>query len=107
MSNVDEMRWRLLQERLGKIYRQVQESAKLPAGTLPNQNVEILLRLAGATLALLEWHTIDGKGRCRVRSCARTRWVPWRTRQTCQVFSTVHFWMEQPLKIAQKSGRKR
>jgi len=108
MSNVDEMRWRLLRERLGKIYRQVQvhESAKLPASPIPDRNVEILLRLAGATLALLEWHTIDGKGRCRVRSCARAQWVPWRTRRTCQVFSTVHFWMEQPLRIVQKLGRK-
>ncbi|MGH3932441.1 MAG: hypothetical protein ACRDTF_20980 [Pseudonocardiaceae bacterium] len=99
MSNVDEMRWRLLQERLEKIYRQ--EST-----TLPDRNGEILLRLTGATLALLEFHTIDDKGRCRVRRCAWARWVPWRTRRICPVFATVHFWMEQPLWIVQKTGRK-
>ncbi|MGH3915830.1 MAG: hypothetical protein ACRDTC_20830 [Pseudonocardiaceae bacterium] len=101
MSNVNEMRWRLLRERLEKIYQQ--KSATLLAGTLPDQNVEIFLRLAGATLALLEWHTIDGKGRCRVHRCTGWRWPPWRRRRICPVFATVRFWMEQPLRIVQKT----
>ncbi len=29
---------------------------------IPDRTFEVLLRLAGATLALLEWHTINGKG---------------------------------------------
>jgi len=62
---------------------QQQESATMPEGILPDQNVEILLRLAGATLALLEWHTINDKGKCRLRRCIRARWVPWRPRRTC------------------------
>jgi len=101
------MRWRLLLQRLTKIYQQAeqQESATLPEGALPARHIEILLRLAGAGLALLEWHTINGKGHCRVRGCARPRWVPWRRRRTCPVFAMVHFWMEQPLRIVQKAGR--
>ncbi len=101
MSNVDEMRWRLLRERLEKIYRQAQrqESATFPEGLLPDRNIEILLRLAGVILSLLEWHAINGKGKCRVRRCSRAR-------RTCPVFATVHFWMEQPLRIVQKVGSK-
>lgn len=96
MSNVDEMRCRLLRERLEKIYRQAQRQEL--EGLLPDRAVEVLLRLAGATLALLEWHTINGKGKCRVRRCGRAR-------RTCPVFATMHFWMEQPLGIVQKAGR--
>ena len=101
------MRWRLLVQRLAKIYQQAeqQESATLPEGALPARHIEILLRLAGAALTLLEWHTLNDKGHCRVRGCARLRWIPWRKRRTCPVFAMVHFWMEQPLRIVQKSGR--
>ncbi|MCA1705765.1 MAG: hypothetical protein LC808_21875 [Actinobacteria bacterium] len=108
MSHVNETRWRLLRERLGKTYRQAhdQELATLPEGLPPDPNVEILLRLTGAMLTLLEWHAINGKGRCRVRTCARRRWLPWRRHRTCPVFATVQFWMEQPLRIVQKAGGK-
>ena|ERR1051326_245831 len=108
MSHVDETRWRLLRERLGETYRQAQhqESATLPEGPSPDRNVEILLRLTGAVLTLLEWHSIDSKGRCRVHTCARRRWIPWRKQPPCPVFATVHFWMEQPLRIVQKTGGK-
>ncbi|MGQ0776255.1 MAG: hypothetical protein ACT4NY_17815 [Pseudonocardiales bacterium] len=106
MSNVEEVRWRLLVEDVGKVYRVVRSRAAetLPEGSPPDQNVEILLRLAGAVLALLDWHAMDGKGRCRVPGCARWRWLPWRKRRTCQVFVMVHFWMRQPPSIVQKTG---
>ncbi|MGH3941344.1 MAG: hypothetical protein ACRDTG_22490 [Pseudonocardiaceae bacterium] len=108
MSNVEEVRWRLLRERVGKVYRAMQNRAAetLPEGAPPDQNVEILLRMAGAVLALLDWHVMDSKGRCRVRGCARRRWLPWRARRTCHMFATVHFWMRQPLLIVQKAGMK-
>lgn len=107
MSNVDEVRWRLLWERLEEIYREAQrrESGTRPDGLLPDRNAEILLRLAGAALALLEWHAVDGKGRCRTRGCSRHRWMPWRKRRICPVFATVQFWMEQPLRIVQQAGK--
>ncbi|HEY2766399.1 MAG TPA: hypothetical protein VGJ13_20665 [Pseudonocardiaceae bacterium] len=107
MSNVHEVRWRLLWEQLVQVYQQAQrqESETLPDGLLPEGNVEILLRLAGAALALLEWHALDGNSRCQVWGCSRRRWVPWRKRRTCQVFVTVQFWMRQPLWIVQKTGR--
>ncbi|MGH3923676.1 MAG: hypothetical protein ACRDTF_22910 [Pseudonocardiaceae bacterium] len=106
MSNVEEVRWRLLGEQVGKVYRAVQSQAPepLPEGSPPDQNTEILLRMAGAVLALLDWHAIDSKGRCWARGCARRRWLPWRKRRTCHVFATVHFWMRQPLSIVQKTG---
>ncbi|MGH3797384.1 MAG: hypothetical protein ACRDSP_21140 [Pseudonocardiaceae bacterium] len=95
MSNVDEVRWRLLWERLRKVFRaaQGQHTQTLPDGILTDEKVETLLRLSGAVLALLEWHAMDAKGRCRVRGCARRRWVPWRKRRTCQMFVTVQFWV--------------
>ncbi|MGH3772963.1 MAG: hypothetical protein ACRDRW_16490 [Pseudonocardiaceae bacterium] len=80
MSNIHEVRWRLLREQLGEVYRQAQrqhESVTPPDGSLPpDSNVEILLRLAGATLTILEWHGIAGLGRCRMRACSRWRWIP-------------------------------
>lgn len=107
VSSVQEVQWQLLRERLREIYRQVQqqECATLPEGLPADRHVEMLLRLVGAMLALLEWHTIDRKGHCRVRRCA-SAWVPWWTRRTCPMFTTVHFWMEQPLRIVQKVGKK-
>jgi hypothetical protein len=100
VSNVDETQWRLLREWLGRTYQQAQEqaSATMPEGMLPDQNVEILLRLAGATLALLDWHTINGKGECLLRTCCRARWVPARQRRTCLAVSMIYFWMERPLR---------
>lgn len=108
MSNVHEVRWKLLREQLAQVYRQaqVQESETLPEGLFPDKNVEMLLRLAGASLTLLDWHAIDAKGRCRARSCACRRWIPWR-RRPCQVFGTIQFWIRQPLTIVQKAGRQR
>ncbi len=107
MSKVGEVRWRLLWEQLTQIYRQVehQESETLPDGLLPDRNGEILLRLAGSALTLLEWHTIDTNGRCRAPACTRRGWVPWRRRGSCHVFGTVQFWVQQPLAIVKKAGR--
>jgi len=98
----------VLWEQVGEIYRAVQSRAAetQPEKAPPDQNTEILLRMAGAVLALLDWHVMDGKGRCRVRGCLRRRWLPWRERRTCHVFATVHFWMRQPLPIVQKAGVK-
>lgn len=108
MSKIDEVQWRLLCERLAQEYQQAQrqESGTLPNGLLPDGNAEILLRLAGTALTLLEWHAIDAKGRCRARVCMRRRWVPWRRRGRCHVFVTVQFWILQPLAVVKKVGRR-
>lgn len=108
MSNLDEVHWRLLRERLTQVFRQELDRrvATLPDGVPPDEQDDILLRLAGAVVALLEWHAMDGNGRCRVRRCTRRRWVPWRRRRTCQIFRTVQFWIEQPIRIVEKLGRK-
>ncbi|MGH3906461.1 MAG: hypothetical protein ACRDTE_20115 [Pseudonocardiaceae bacterium] len=107
MSSLHEVRWRLLWERLVKVYGEGQqhEAETLPHGLAPDDNAELLARLAGTTLALLERHAMDGKGRCRVRGCSQTRWWWLRKRQTCQRFVTVQFWLGQPLEIVQKVGR--
>lgn len=107
MSNVGEVRWRLLCEQLAQVYRQADllECETLPAGLPPERNAEILLRLAGAALTLLDSHAVDGKGRCRARMCARRSCTLWRGRR-CQVFVTIHFWIQQPLGVVKKaSGR--
>ncbi|MGH3718025.1 MAG: hypothetical protein ACRDRI_04130 [Pseudonocardiaceae bacterium] len=109
MNHVHEVRWRLLREQLETVYRQAQrqqESVTPLDGRLPpDVSVEILLRLAGATLTILEWHGIAGLGRCRMRACSRWRWIPWWSRRACQVFVTVQFWVEQPLWLVKKVGR--
>ena len=104
MSNVDEMQWRLLRERLKKIYRQAQQqaSAAMAEGMLPDQNVEMLLRLAGATLALLDWHTINDKGECRLSICGQAQWRQSRQQRACLVVSMIYFWMEQPPRTVEK-----
>lgn len=93
-------------ERLKKIYRQTEQqaSATMPGGMLPDQNVEILLRLAGATLALLHWHSINDKGKCRLSICGRARWRQSRQQRTCLVVSMIYSWMEQPLRIVKNEG---
>ena len=107
MSKIDEVRWRLLCERLAQVYQQAQrQESETPPDGPPDGNAEILLRLAGAALTLLEWHAIDAKGRCRARVCTRRRWVPWRRRGRCHVFVTVQFWVLQPLAIVKKTGRR-
>lgn len=108
MSNVHQMRWKLLREQLTQVYRraQRQEDETLSEGLIPDKNAEILLRLAGAALTLLDWHAIDAKGRCQTRACAGRRRLPWR-RGTCQVFGTIQFWIRQPLTIVQKTARQR
>ena len=109
MSNVDEVQWCLARERIGRIYRQAQQqaSATISEGMIPEQNVEMLLRLAGATLALLDWHTINDKGECWLRICGRSRWGQLRQQRTCLVVSMIYFWMEQPLRIVQRGARSR
>ena len=108
VSNVDEMQWRLLRERLKTVYRQTEQqaSATMPEGMLPDQNVEILLRLAGATLALLHWRSINDKGECRLSICGRARWRQSRQQRTCLVVSMIYFWMEQPLRIVKNESRR-
>ena len=108
MSSVQELRWRLLWERLIKVYGEVQrhEAQTLPLGLAPDDNAELLMRLTGAALAFLEWHSVDGKGRCRVRGCSRPPW-PWlRKRRTCQIRVIIQFWVVQPVEIVEKVGRK-
>jgi hypothetical protein len=104
VSNIEEMQWHLLRERLKKIYRQAQQqtSATMPGGMPPDQNVEMLLRLAGAALALLDCHTINDKGECLLRRYGQARWVPSRKRRTCLVISMIYYWMEQPLRIVKR-----
>lgn len=107
MTKVHEVQWRLLWERLRKLFRQAQQQKDqtLPDGALVDPNAEPVLRLAGAAMTLLEWHTTDATGRCRVPGCARRRWRPWRERRPCRVFLTVQFWMEQPLDMVEKAAR--
>lgn len=108
MSSVPELRWRLLWERLLKVYQEAHrhESPTLRLGLASDDNAEFLVRLAGAALAFLEWHAVDGKGRCRVRGCSRGRWSWLRKRRTCQIFVVIQFWVGQPVEIVEKVGRK-
>lgn len=76
---------------------------RVSAGRSPDSNAEMLLRLASLALTLLERHTTDVQGRCLVPGCSRRRGVPWRKSRTCQIFVTVQFWMEQPLRIVQQA----
>jgi hypothetical protein len=108
-ENVLDVRWRLLRDQLETVYREAQrqqESVTLPDVSLHRDlNVEILLRLAGATLTLLDWPGIAGLGRCRMRACSRWRWTLWHKQRFCQVFVTVDFWLEQPLWLVKKMGQ--
>jgi hypothetical protein len=108
VSNVDEVRWRLLREWLIQVFRQEldRRAATLPDGVSPDEQDETPLRLAGAVVALLELHAMNRNGRCRARRCIRNRWVPWRRRRTCPIVWTVQFWIEQPIRILEKMGRK-
>lgn len=105
MSNVHEVRRRLLQERLSEVYRKVQDqqAERLLSGLLLDENTEMLLRLIGFALTLLERHAMDVKGRCLVPGCSPRRWVPWRKWRTCRIFVTAQFWVEQPLGIVQRA----
>ncbi|MGH3940607.1 MAG: hypothetical protein ACRDTG_18620 [Pseudonocardiaceae bacterium] len=107
MSKVDEVRWRLLTERLIQVFQREldRRAATPPDGVRTDEPDDILLRLAGAVVMLLEWHAMEGNGRCRVRGCTRRRWVPWRRRRTCPIFRTVQFWIGQPIRILAKIGR--
>lgn len=78
---------------------------RMSVGLLPDSNAEILLRLTGLALTLLERHTTDAQGRCLVPGCSRRRGIPWRRARTCQIFVTTQFWLEQPLAIVQKAVR--
>lgn len=108
MSNVEEVRRRLLWEWLIEVFRQALErrAATLPDGLSPDESDETLLRLSGVVMALLEWHVTDGNGRCRVRGCSRRGWAPWRRRRLCRVFSTTRFWTGQPIGIVEQMGRR-
>lgn len=102
--NVHEVRGRLLQQRLRKVTHEAQ--GQLSGRLSSDSNAEMLLRLAGLTLTLLERHTTDAQGQCRVRGCSRRRGPVWRKSQPCQIFVTVQFWVEQPLRILQKLERR-
>jgi hypothetical protein len=99
----------MLREHLGKVFREARQpgASAPPESPLPAKNAEMLLRLSGAALALLDWHALDSGGRCRVRRCTRHRYLPWRKRRICPVFATVQFWMEQPLGILAKATKER
>lgn len=105
MSSVHELRWRLILERLRQVYRkaQDQQAQRLLKGLCPDENEEMLLRLAGLALTLLERHAMDAKGRCLVPGCSPRRRVPWRKWRTCRIFVTAQFWVGQPLRIVQRT----
>lgn len=107
MSNVDEVRWRLLREQVTEVLRQVSDrrSAALSGAAPADEQDEILLRLAATAVALLESHPLNEKGHCRMRGCTRRRWLPWRRRRTCPIFGTVHFCLSQPVWIVEKAAR--
>lgn len=99
--NVYEVRWRLLQERLREVSYEAQR--RVSVGAVPDSNAELILRLTGFASTLLERHTTDTRGRCRVPGCSRRRGLPWRRSQACRIFVTAQFWMEQPLRIVQQT----
>jgi hypothetical protein len=105
VSNVHETRRRLLQKRLREVYRKVQDqqAERLLNGLLLDENTEMLMRLIGFALMLLERHAMDVKGRCLVPGCSLQRRVPWPKWQTCRIFVTAQFWVEQPLGIVQQA----
>ncbi len=81
MSNVHEVRWRVLRARLDGILMQAPDGDELA-------------RLAALGIALLERHRVDHKGRCR--SCRPTRgW--WRRSRRCVVLPLMSWYLEQPM----------
>lgn len=83
MSTVYEVRHRVLRERLN----QMVATAKWAPG-------EECVRLALLCLALLDRHTVDGKGRCRYCRTPREWW--WRRSCRCTVLPIVSLYLEQP-----------
>lgn len=83
MSTVYELQHRILRERL----KQTVATAK----RVPNEECA---RLALLCLALLERHTVNGKGRCRYCRAPHEWW--WRRLCRCTVVPVVSMYLEQP-----------
>ena len=82
-----EVRWRVLRERVVAVLRQ----AKSGDTVLFEDEI---VRLAGGALALLDWHRVDGKGRCR-RCRHSGRWGCLSRKQRCLVYAIFSFYLEQ------------
>lgn len=78
-----EVRHRVLRERLNQM-----------VATAERASHDECVRLAMLCLALLDRHTVDGKGQCR--SCRTPR--EWWRRRSCQctVLPIMSFYLEQP-----------
>ena len=59
------------------------------------------LRLVLLTLALMERHQVNDKGRCRYCRPER-RW--WRRQRRCLVLPLVAFYLQQPTRLLQNAG---
>jgi hypothetical protein len=108
VSNVHEVRRRVLLERLRETYRkaQYQHAEREHQGLSLDENTEMILRLTGLALTLIEQHSTNGKGHCLVPGCSLQRRVPWRKWRTCQVFVTALFWIEQSIGMLQQAELK-
>jgi hypothetical protein len=83
VSTVYEVRHRVLQEKLNQM-----------VATATRTRHDEYVRLALLCLALLDRHTVDGKGRCRY---CRTPREWWRRRSCrCTVLPIVSLHLEQP-----------
>lgn len=86
MSTVHEVRHRVLRQRLQQM-----------VVTAERASHEECARLALLCLALLDRHTVDGKGRCRY---CRTPHEWWRKRSCrCAVVPVVSMYLKQPRKL--------
>ena len=92
MSNVYEVRHRVLRERLNQM---VSTAKRAPH--------DECLRLALLCLALLERHTVNDKGRCRYCRSPREWW--WRRSRRCTVVPVVSLYLEQPPRILERLMR--
>jgi hypothetical protein len=86
MSTVYEVRHRVLRERL-----------KQTVATAKGEPDEVCARLALLCLALLERHTVNGKGRCRY--CRAPHQWRWRKSCRCTVVPMVSMYLKQPLEF--------
>jgi hypothetical protein len=86
VNNVYQLRQRVLRERL-----------KQTLAAANSASDDTCMRLILLCLALLDRHTVDGKGQCRY---CRTRREWWRTRsRRCTVLPMAIFYLEQPREL--------
>lgn len=93
MSNVWEIRNRLLVEHLEKLADQLRSEEPIALEDFKEQ----LVRLLTGAVLLLRQHRVNKKGQCNY--CGRTRrtWRFWRRRPQCTVYRGLDFVMRQPL----------